>query len=88
MSKKVVIFTSPTCGPCKDLKPKLIEQAETRGFNLEIVELSDDTRPRFTQHGIRAVPVTMLMENESEVERVAGRITPMALEAKLNDWKL
>lgn len=88
MSKKVVVFTSPTCGPCKRLKPELIAQADTRGFELEIVELSDDTRPRFAEYGIRAVPVTMLVEDGVEVERVPGQLSAIALEAKLTDWGL
>lgn len=86
---KVVVFTSPTCGPCKRLKPDLIEQSNLRGFELEIVELADDTRPRFTQHGIRAVPVTMLVgEHGEEIARVSGQLSMSALADKLNEWGL
>lgn len=88
MSKKVVVFTSPTCGPCKRLKPELIAQAELRGFELEIVELSVDTRPRFDEYGIRAVPVTMLVEDGAEVERVPGQLSAASVEAKLIGWGL
>lgn len=89
MSKKVVVFTSPTCGPCKRLKPELINQSQLRGFELEIVELSNDTRPRFEQHGIRAVPVTMLVdETGKEVERFPGQLSTLAIEAKLSGWGL
>ena len=89
MPNKVVVFTSPTCGPCKRLKPELIAQAELRGFELEIVELSDDTRPRFAEHGIRAVPVTMLVTDDgTEIERVPGQLSAATVEAKLIGWGL
>lgn len=86
---KVVVFTSPTCGPCKNLKPELIAQAQLRGFELEIVELADDTRPRFVQHGIRAVPVTMLVDEQGkEIDRVPGQLSAASVEAKLVSWGL
>lgn len=89
MPNKVVVYTSPTCGPCKRLKPELLKQAEERGFELEIVELSDANRPRFAQHGIRAVPVTMLVdESGEEVARFSGQPKLSVIEETLNDWKL
>lgn len=87
-NKKVVVFTSPTCGPCKRLKPELKAQSELRGFELEIVELNEATRPRFEEHGIRAVPVTMLVEDGQEVERVPGQLSAATVEAKLIGWGL
>lgn len=84
-NKKVVIFTSPTCGPCKRLKPELAEQAEKRGFEFEIVELSDETRPKFVEKGIRNVPVTMLYEDGEEVDRKVGSFT---VEPQLDWWDL
>lgn len=87
MPNKVVVFTSPTCGPCKRLKPELIAQAEKRGFELEIVELADDNRPRFERHGIRAVPVTMLVdESGEEISRFAGQPSPAVVENTLTEW--
>lgn len=89
MPNKVVVFTSPTCGPCKRLKPELAAQAELRGFELEIVELADDNRPRFERHGIRAVPVTMLVdESGEELSRFAGQLSTASVEAKLIEWGL
>lgn len=89
MPYKVIIFTSPTCGPCKRLKPELKLQAEKRGFELEIVELSDVTRPRFNEHGVRNVPVTMLVDEDgAESSRITGQPTPTALEKQLIEWGL
>lgn len=86
MPKKIVVFTSPTCGPCKRLKPELISQSEQRGFELEIVVLSEETRSRFAEHGIRAVPVTMLVdENGQELDRAHG-LSATHVEAKLTEW--
>lgn len=90
MTKKVVVFTSPTCGPCKRLKPELQAQALERGFVLEIVELATDgsNRDKFRQAGVTGVPVTMLMDGEREVDRFVGGMTPTAIEQRLVDWGL
>lgn len=88
-NKKVVVFTSPTCGPCKRLKPELIAQANVRKFELEIVELSEETRPRFEEFGIRAVPVTVLIDEDGqEADRFPGQLSSASVEAKLIGWGL
>lgn len=88
IDKKVVVFTSPTCGPCKRLKPELIAQSEIRGFELEIVELSEETRPRFAEFGIRAVPVTILIDKSDgkELDRFPGQLSSASVEAKMVEW--
>lgn len=90
LKPKVIVFTSPTCGPCRSLKPLLIRAAEQREFTLEIVELSDATRPLFTERGIRNVPVTMLVEGKSNKEmlRVTGGMTEAYLNDHLDAWEL
>lgn len=90
MTKKVVVFTSPTCAPCKRLKPELKFHAEDRGFELEIVELAQDgsNRERFRAAGVAAVPVTVLYEDGVEVDRFQGAMTPTAVAARIGDWGL
>lgn len=86
MPNKIVVFTSPTCGPCKKLKPELIAQSEKRGFELEIVELSEETRPRFSQFGIRAVPVTVLADQDgNELARIPGQAVA-TVSRDLDEW--
>jgi thioredoxin-like negative regulator of GroEL len=88
MSKFVRIFTSPTCAPCRQLKPELEFQAQQRGFTLDKVELAVATQDVFAKFGVRAVPVTMLMDGETEVDRFVGPLTPSGVEAKLAEWGL
>lgn len=90
LKPKVVVYTAPTCGPCRNLKPMLAAAAAKRDFKLEIVELSDATRPLFTERGIRNVPVTMLVEGKSgkEMARITGGMTQVYLESQLNEWEL
>jgi thioredoxin-like negative regulator of GroEL len=85
-NKKIVVFTSPTCAPCKRLKPELIGQSELREFALEVVELSEETRPRFTEVGIRAVPVTIAYDGDIEIGRFSGQLSSSSVEAKLVEW--
>lgn len=90
MTKKVVVFTSATCGPCKRLKPELQAQALDRGFNLEIVELATDgsNRDKFREAGVTGVPVTVLMDGNKELDRFVGGMTPTAIEQRLGEWGL
>ena len=89
MSNKIVIYTSPTCSPCRNLKPILFDRSKERGFKLEIIELSEETRPKFIEKGIRAVPVTILVdENECEIGRVNGGMSLSKLKEQLEAWDL
>lgn len=86
MPKTVRIFTSATCAPCKQLKPELEFQAQHRGFELIKTELSPETQAEFAKFGIRAVPVTVLLDGDVEVDRFIGPMTASGIEAKLNEW--
>lgn len=90
MTKKVVVFTSPTCGPCKRLKPELKFQSEHLGFELEVVELAQDgsNRDRFRDARVSAVPVTVLMEDGKEIDRFQGGMTPTAISVRMSEWGL
>lgn len=88
MPKTVRVFTSPTCAPCRQLKPELEFQASQRGFTLDKVELSPATQEEFAKFGIRAVPVTVLMDGEVEVSRFIGPLTASGISAKLDEWGL
>lgn len=88
MPKTVIVFTSPTCAPCRQLKPELQFQSEQRGFTLRQVELSPATQAEFAQYGVRAVPVTVLHDGSQELDRFIGAMTPSAIEAKLVEWGL
>lgn len=86
--KSVTIFTTPTCGPCKRFKPELVREAAERGFKLEIVELSADTRPAFDKHGVRGAPTVIVFDGDKEFDRFSGAKSPEELARALTTWGL
>lgn len=88
MTKSVVIYTSPTCGPCKTLKPELVAQSIARGFSVVAIEASQATQQSFIDAGVRAVPTVVLLDGEAEIDRFAGAKTPQALSEQLDAWGL
>lgn len=88
MSKHVLIYTSPTCGPCKQLKPELMAQAVARGFSVITVEASFDTQAQFQQAGVRTVPTVVFEDDDVEIDRFTGFKSPAALAAQLTAWGL
>lgn len=85
MSKKVLMFSSKTCGPCAALKPMLIAEQKKRGFELEVYTL-EETPDVFAKYMIRAVPVVMAKEDDNEIGRITGATTGKALQDNLDKW--
>jgi len=69
MSKKFLLATSATCGPCYTLKARIEKD------KLE-VEIKDYTNPEniewFKKHGIRAVPRLVIEDGDNNVEIIQG----------------
>lgn len=67
----VVAFTADWCGPCKLLKPKLIELAAAWEFRLAVVNAGVD-RELAATYGVRGVPTVLVLENGAERLRFSG----------------
>lgn len=80
---QVLIYTSPTCGPCKALKPILFELADQRGFNCTAVEASPATQAEFFDLGIRAVPTVIVLDDD---HKEVGRFSGAKGKADLEKW--
>lgn len=78
---KVIMFTTPSCGGCKILKPII----EEKGFPIEIVDSTVETA-RAEKHGITSVPVFVKENSDGEPDGViaTGAIEGMAY---LNDFE-
>lgn len=65
----LVLFTAPWCGPCKALKPQVMEWAEAHDFNIAIIDatVSTDLRDQF---GIRTVPCAFIYDNLGQESKV------------------
>ena len=71
MTSKAFLFTSPSCGPCKVMKPLIVEAAAEAGVSLEIVE-SDNTE-LFVYWQVTSVPTLLLVAPIGyEIKRLVG----------------
>lgn len=84
--KEVVIFTSPSCAPCKQMKPVLESLAQERGFPVRQIEMSIGNQAMFVKYGVRTVPTVVCQDGEEEIGRFTGGKTPAALEEQLAAW--
>jgi len=66
---KTLLFTSPTCGPCKQLKLDLA----AAGIGSEITQV-DVSQPENTSlvafYGVRSVPTMVFMDDDEEIIKV------------------
>lgn len=85
---KIVVYTSPTCGPCRQLKPILVELTDSNRIALEIVDASDETKQQFADNGIRAVPTVVYIRNGREYARFVGAQTRTGMMKYLENWDL
>jgi thioredoxin 1 len=70
--KKVVMFSSSWCAPCKQAKPifeKISQEIPDAYF--QIVDI-DENRAMAQDYNVTGVPTFMLIENEEEVKRLVG----------------
>lgn len=55
---KITIYTSPTCGPCKQIKPLLFRAAVERDWTVEEVDVVMEGAPE----GVTAVPTVRIYD--------------------------
>jgi thioredoxin-like negative regulator of GroEL len=88
MTKKILMFTSPTCAPCKLVKPEILRLQEELGFELQTFDLTTDAA-EFQKRGVRTVPAVIAVDSEgAEVGRFTGALKPAHIDAKLYEWGL
>ena len=67
--KQILYFTSPFCGPCKQLSP-LMELLSSR-VNYTKVDV-DQNQDLSRKYGVRNIPTLILLENGEEKGRKIG----------------
>ena len=80
---KLEMYTSPTCGPCKMMKPFMEEFIED-GQDIEIIDLADGREP-FDQKGIRGTPTLIYYKDGQEYDRYVGYATKEMVRKKLTE---
>ena len=77
MSKEILFFSSPWCGPCRQMKKMLNESIQTE-MNMKIIDISIDM-DEATQYQVMNVPTFVVLEDGKEVSRKIGVTTIDAL---------
>ena len=77
MSKEILFFSSPWCGPCRQMKNMLNESIQAE-INMKIIDISVDMN-KATEYQVMNVPTFVVLENGKEVSRKIGATTIDAL---------
>jgi len=68
MSITAYHFWSPTCAPCKTIKPSIDELKEEFNVNWVSVNTQEDKEGYATKYGVRVVPtIVVVVHNEVDV---------------------
>jgi thioredoxin-like negative regulator of GroEL len=73
------MFASESCGPCKALKPALIDVCTSYAIPVHIHMVSGRDDPEILKHGVRAVPTVILFYGDIEVDRFTGTMSKVDL---------
>jgi putative thioredoxin len=68
MSRKLIYFSTPWCGPCKTFKPIM----EKLKHDIPIQFVDDEISPLYGEYFIRSVPTVVLIEGGREIDRFTG----------------
>ncbi|CAG9463790.1 unnamed protein product [Pedinophyceae sp. YPF-701] len=69
----LVVYTSPTCGPCKSLKPILNRVADDYPEDIEYIEIDIEADPEIAQAGgVNGTPTVQLFKDKAMVQSLPG----------------
>lgn len=85
MRIEVDFYSSPTCGPCKMIKPMLNELVDAGKINMNYIDLADVGRDVFIEAGVRSTPTFIFYKNEQEVDRFSGFLSREQFLEKYNN---
>lgn len=88
-SKLVLVdFYAEWCGPCKMMKPILLDVAERIGDKATIISVDIDKEKELaTKHRIQSVPTLIIYKNGKQLWRQSGIISANALTKLLKDYQ-
>ncbi|KAG6554738.1 hypothetical protein Mapa_003757 [Marchantia paleacea] len=68
-----VLYTSPTCGPCRTLKPILNKVIDEFANDMHFVEIDIEEDPEIAEAGgIMGTPVVQFFKNKERIKEIAG----------------
>ena len=84
----LVDFYAEWCGPCKIMKPRLLDVAERMGEKAKIVEIDVDREKELAErYRIQSVPTFIIFKNGEQLWRQSGAISTIALLQLLTDYQ-
>ena len=80
----VIMVTTEACGPCKAMKPMVIEAAAEANVHLSIrtVKAGD---PLLDEYNVRSVPTLIKLVGDTESERLVGKQTTETINRFFSD---
>ncbi len=84
----LVDFYAEWCGPCRTMKPRLLDVAERIGENAKVVEIDVDKEKELAErYRIQSVPTFIIFKNGQQLWRHSGMISTIALLQILTDYQ-
>lgn len=77
-------FWSPTCVPCRALKPRLAAIADDRSDDVQVVAVNAvEQEEATTRFRVSGVPTLILFRDGAEIDRLTGPTLPSQVDAAL-----
>ena len=84
----LVDFYAEWCGPCKMMKPRILDVAERMGDNVKVVQIDVDKEKELaTRFRISSVPTLIIFKNGKQQWRQSGIISALALMKLLQEYQ-
>ena len=84
----LVDFYAEWCGPCKMMKPILLDVAERMGDGITILSIDVDKEKELAvQYRIQSVPTLIMYKNGKQLWRQSGLISANALTKLLKEYQ-
>jgi len=69
--KRIDVYTSASCGPCKILKPVLEEFKQEVNVDVNYIDL-ETKRIAFEEYNVKSTPTMIFFNNGTEYKRFSG----------------
>ena len=84
----LVDFYAEWCGPCKMMKPRLLDVAERMSGKAKVIEIDVDKEKELAErYRIQSVPTFIIFKNGEQLWRQSGAISTIALLQLLTDYQ-
>lgn len=81
----VLMLASDSCGPCRIVKPLLIDACEALDIPVEITHITGANDPLVLKYSVRAVPTVLLRDGDQVLKSFTGVKTKEQIEAFLTE---